>query len=104
MKIKSSPQFAIDPLAIDGRCCNYIRIIGISTPNGYSFPFEVNITVARTGICAFSNNNSIAIISSIYRRLDVIEICRPVIVNVDDSSRARACQQKKEYHCQQQHS
>jgi hypothetical protein len=58
----------------------------IFAAEGNGLAFEVNIPVAVAAICPVSNKNCITIVGIINRRLDVVEICRPIVINVDISA------------------
>jgi hypothetical protein len=66
-----------------------------SAPQSDVFAVEVDIFK----IPSLGDNNGIAVVGVIDSSLYVIEICRAVVVNVDDfSCEGRGCRRQDEYH------
>jgi hypothetical protein len=55
----------------------------VFTTDGDHFSFEVNIAVTIAGIGAIPNNNNIPLVRIVNRRLDVVEIRLPIVIDVD---------------------
>jgi hypothetical protein len=84
MKIESS----VFSLAI-----NNTRFWAIFTSHSNVFALKVNISVAWPCVSAISDNNCVAVVGVIYCRLDVVKICRAIVINGDYSCLAHCREQ-----------
>jgi hypothetical protein len=67
-------------VAVNDSCSDHVWVIRVCVPQGDVFAIEVDIFK----IASLGNDNGIAIVGVVDSCLDVIEIGRAIIVNVDD--------------------
>jgi hypothetical protein len=83
MKIKTSMLLFYSTIAVNNRGSHNVWVIRVDTSDGDGLAVEINITVTIAGICAGIDCDDITIISGVYSSLNVIEIRRAIVIDVD---------------------
>jgi hypothetical protein len=73
-------------ITIDNCCFNYTGVVWVGAPNCDCLTQKVDVAVAVASVSAWLNNDSVAVVGVVYCRLNVVEICRAVIINGDNNS------------------
>ena len=74
-------------VAVDDRYGDNVWIVGICAGYGYCLAFEVDIAVAGAGVCSRLDFYGIAFVRIAYCSLDVVEVCRGVVIDGDCACR-----------------
>jgi hypothetical protein len=70
-------------IAVDDCGGNYVGVIWVNAADCYSPAAKVNIPISIAGINPVSNDYGIAVIGIIDSGLNVVEIRRLIVINVD---------------------
>jgi hypothetical protein len=78
-----------DMLAVDNRRRHDVWVVGVCAAHGEAFALEGDVAIAIAGVGAIGDNYFVTVIGIVNRGLNIVEICRTVVVD-SDSSRLRA--------------
>ncbi|GAH80667.1 unnamed protein product, partial [marine sediment metagenome] len=65
-------------MAVDDCSCDYSWVAWVDTSDGNGLAFEINISIAITGVYAQLNFDNVSVTRRVDCSLDIIEISRPV--------------------------
>jgi hypothetical protein len=89
VEIESAMKIAFGSVAVDDGRGDNVGVVGVGAADGYALSEKVNVSVARSRVCAGLNFHNVTVIGMVNRCLYVVKIGGTVIVNGDYSRLAR---------------